>query len=126
IFTREGVIKAVDGVSFTLEAGEVLGIVGESGSGKSMTALSLMRLIPSPPARIVGGRALFDGRDLLALDSAELRRLRGHKIAMIFQDPLSSLNPTMTVGRQIAEAMEVHLHLSRANARRRTIELLEM
>ena len=126
IFTREGVIKAVDGVSFTLEAGEVLGIVGESGSGKSMTALSLMRLIPSPPARIVGGRALFDGRDLLALDSAELRRLRGHKIAMIFQDPLSSLNPTMTVGRQIAETMEVHLHLSRAGARRRTIDLLEM
>jgi oligopeptide transport system ATP-binding protein len=126
LFSREGVIRAVDGASFSLDEGEVMGIVGESGSGKSMTALSLMRLVPNPPGKIVGGRVVFAGRDLLTLSEAEMRRLRGNRLAMIFQDPMSSLNPTMIVGRQIAETMEVHLRLSRAEARRTAIELLEM
>src|SRR5690349_2654414 len=91
-----------------------------------MTALSLMRLVHSPPGQIVGGRALLAGQDLLQAGEAELRRLRGNRIAMIFQDPMSSLNPTMIVGRQIAETMEVHLRLSRADAKRKTVELLEM
>src|SRR6202040_4261836 len=102
-FTRDGVVRAVDGVSFSVLPGETLAIVGESGCGKSVTALSVLRLIASPPGRIVSGAVRFDGRDLLALSEAEMRRVRGNDISMIFQEPMTSLNPVMTIGRQIAE-----------------------
>ena len=105
--SRHGVVRAVDGVSFTLEAGEVVGIVGESGSGKSVTALSLLRLLPKA-ARIMSGQIRFDGRNLLALSEREMRKIRGNQIAMVFQDPMTSLNPTLTVGRQIAESYYLH------------------
>ena len=124
--TREGTIHAVDGISFDLEAGETLGLVGESGCGKSVTALSIMRLIPSPPGSIVGGEVIFDGRDLLALPEAEVRKIRGSEIAMVFQDPMTSLNPVMTVGLQIAEGLEAHEKLDRGAAWRRAIELLDL
>jgi oligopeptide/dipeptide ABC transporter ATP-binding protein len=123
-FTRAGVVKAVEDVSFWLDEAETLGIVGESGSGKSVTALSLMRLI-AKPGRIVGGRVLFHGEDILELDEEELYELRGGKIAMIFQDPMTSLNPVFTVGYQIAEAIKVHLKLDNAAARTRAIEMME-
>jgi ABC-type dipeptide/oligopeptide/nickel transport system ATPase component len=100
-FVEEGVVKAVDGVSFSLNQGETLGIVGESGSGKTVTALSILRLIASPPGRIVSGQILLDGRDLLKLNNRELRDIRGNEISMIFQDPMTSLNPVFTVGDQI-------------------------
>lgn len=122
--TRAGVVHAVDGVSFDVEEGETVGLVGESGCGKSVTALTLMRLLSSPPARVAGGEAVFDGRDLLTMTDRELRAVRGRSAAMIFQDPMTSLNPVLTVGRQIAEAIELHLGVGRAAARRRTIELL--
>ena len=125
-FTPDGVVKAVNGVSYTLDDGEALGLVGESGCGKSVSALSLMRLIPSPPGRIVDGEINFDGRNLLGLSDEEIRRIRGNDIAMIFQDPMTSLNPVLTIGRQIAEALELHKGLSGAQARERTIELLEL
>ena len=98
LFTNRGVVRAVDGVGFSLSAGESLGIVGESGCGKTMTALSLMRLIPSPPARIVSGRIMFDGEDVVAMDEARLRALRGDAMAMIYQDPMTTLNPVFTRG----------------------------
>ena len=123
--TRQGDVRAVDGVSFELEAGETLGLVGESGSGKSVTALSIMRLLASPPAR-TEGEILFDGQDLLRMDEAQIRSVRGNRVAMIFQDPMTSLNPVLTVERQISEALELHLGMNRAQARRRTIELLEL
>src|SRR5579864_8122745 len=104
---RHGTVHAVDGVSFSLEAGEVVGLVGESGSGKSMTALSLLRLLPEA-ARIMGGSIRFEGRDLLRLSERQLRQVRGKQIAMIFQDPMTALNPTITVGRQIAEGYSLH------------------
>jgi oligopeptide transport system ATP-binding protein len=126
IWTKRGLIRAVEGVSFDIHAGEVLGLVGESGSGKSMTALSIMRLVPDPPGKTVGGQVLLDGRDLLHLSEAEMQALRGHRLAMVFQNPMSSLNPTMKLGRQIMEAMEVHLGISRARARERTIELFRI
>ena len=121
--TRAGLVRAVDGVSFYLQRGELLGVVGESGCGKSMTALSIMRLI-SPPGKIVDGEILFEGRDLLKLSESEMRQLRGDDIAMIFQDPMTSLNPVFTVGEQIAEALRLHRKLSRKEARLATIEAM--
>ena len=121
--TRAGLVRAVDGVSFHLDRGELLGLVGESGCGKSMTALSVMRLI-SPPGKIVNGEILFDGKDLLKLSEAEMREMRGDDIAMIFQDPMTSLNPVFTVGEQIAEALRLHRKLTRNDARKATIEAM--
>jgi oligopeptide/dipeptide ABC transporter ATP-binding protein len=121
--TRAGLVRAVDGVSFYLDRGELLGLVGESGCGKSMTALSVMRLI-APPGKIVKGEILFDGKDLLRLSDAEMREMRGDDIAMIFQDPMTSLNPVFTVGEQIAEALRLHRKLSRAEARKATVEAM--
>jgi oligopeptide/dipeptide ABC transporter ATP-binding protein len=121
--TRSGLVRAVDGVSFHLDRGELLGLVGESGCGKSITALSIMRLI-APPGRIVEGEILFDGKDLLKLSDAEMREMRGDDIAMIFQDPMTSLNPVYTVGEQIAEALRLHRKLSRPEARRAAIEAM--
>ena len=121
--TRAGLVRAVDGVSFHLDRGELLGLVGESGCGKSMTALSVMRLI-SPPGKIVNGEILFDGKDLLKLSDSQMREMRGDDIAMIFQDPMTSLNPVFTVGEQIAEALRLHRKLSRSEARKATIEAM--
>ena len=123
--SRGKTVRAVNGVSLTLAEGETLGLVGESGCGKSVTALSLMRLIPRPPGRVVAGQARFMGRDLLALGEEEMRQVRGNSIAMIFQDPMTSLNPVLSVGRQIAEALQVHRGVSRSAARARTLELME-
>jgi oligopeptide transport system ATP-binding protein len=123
-FTREGVVQAVDGVSFSLEKGKTLGIVGESGCGKSVTALSIMGLIPKPPARIVSGSVVFEGRDLTKLSDKELEDVRGREIAMIFQDPMTSLNPTLKIGTQITEVMVRHLGISKGEARRRAIDLM--
>src|SRR6476469_4590040 len=121
--TRRGLVRAVDGVSFYLDRGELLGLVGESGCGKSMTALSVMRLI-APPGKIVEGEILFDGQDLLKLSDAEMRQMRGDDIAMIFQDPMTSLNPVFTVGEQIAEALRLHRKLSRKDAKHAAIEAM--
>jgi peptide/nickel transport system ATP-binding protein len=125
-FLRGGILKAVDGVSFQLRPHETLAIVGESGCGKSMTALSLMRLIPDPPGKIVGGAVKLNGRDLLALDEAEMRRVRGKDVSMIFQEPMTSLNPVMTIGNQIAEALLLHEGLSRREALRRAVDILRL
>jgi oligopeptide transport system ATP-binding protein len=124
--TQDGVVKAVNGVSFHVERGETLGIVGESGCGKSVTSLSIMRLIPSPPGKIAGGQILFDGEDLLQASEEEMRHIRGNRIAMIFQDPMTSLNPVLTVGRQITESLELHMKLSSREATNRAAELLNM
>jgi len=121
--TRAGLVRAVDGVSFYLDSGELLGLVGESGCGKSITALSIMRLI-APPGKIVGGEITFDGKNLLKLSEAEMRQIRGDDIAMIFQDPMTSLNPVFTVGEQIAEALRLHRKLSRKAARAAAIEAM--
>src|SRR5436853_749676 len=121
--TREGLVRAVDGVTFHLDRGELLGLVGESGCGKSITALSVMRLI-APPGKIVSGEILFDGKDLLKLSDAEMREMRGDDIAMIFQDPMTSLNPVFTVGEQIAEALRLHRGLSRKDARKGAVEAM--
>jgi oligopeptide transport system ATP-binding protein len=118
-------VKAVDGVSFTLDRSETLGIVGESGSGKSVTNLSIMRLIPSPPGRIVSGEVLFDGRDLLKLPDEEMRRIRGRRIAMIFQDPMTSLNPFLRVSQQLMEVTMLHLGHSKAEAHAHAVRMLE-
>ena len=118
--TRVGLLRAVDHVSLHLDRGELLGIVGESGCGKSVTALSIMRLVP-PPGKVAGGEILFDGRNLLRLSGDEMRGVRGNDIAMIFQDPMTSLNPVFTVGEQIAEALRLHRHLSRQKARKAAI-----
>ena len=125
-YTRQGIVKAVDGVSFDLKKGETLGIVGESGCGKSITALSVMRLVPDPPGRIIGGRVTLDGRDLLDLDEAEMRLVRGNDISMIFQEPMTSLNPVLTIGYQIAEALILHRDMSRTEALSRAVEMLDM
>jgi oligopeptide transport system ATP-binding protein len=124
-FTREGVVQAVDGISFTVEKGQTLGIVGESGCGKSVTALSIMGLIPKPPAKIVAGEVLFDGRDLTKLSDSKMQDIRGNQIAMIFQDPMTSLNPTLKIGLQITETIRAHTDLSKQDAHKRAIELLE-
>jgi oligopeptide/dipeptide ABC transporter ATP-binding protein len=125
-YTQDGVVKAVDGVSFYVDKGETLGIVGESGSGKSVTSLSIMRLIPSPPGKIAGGQILFDGDDLLKYSEDEMRHVRGKDIAMIFQDPMTSLNPVLTIGRQITESLELHMKMTGKEARNRATELLAM
>ena len=125
-FLRQGVLKAVDGVSFNLQHGETLAIVGESGCGKSMTALSLMRLIPDPPGKIVGGAVRLAGIDLLRLDEPAMRSVRGKEISMIFQEPMTSLNPVMTIGRQIAEVILLHEKLGRSAARAKAIEMLRL
>ncbi len=125
-FTQDGAVHAVNDVSFEVNEGETLGIVGESGCGKSVTMLSIMRLIPQPPGKIVSGQVLFESKDLLTLSDEQMRKVRGNRIAMIFQDPMTSLNPVLTIGRQISEAVTLHLGLNRSQARNRTIELLEM
>ncbi len=122
--TDDGPIHAVDGVSFTLERSEVLAIVGESGCGKSVTAMSMLKLLP--PTATVTGSVVFDGRELLTADAASLRRIRGREIAFIFQEPMTSLNPAFTIGRQIGEVLRKHLGLSREEARKRTVELLDL
>ncbi|HZE72305.1 MAG TPA: ABC transporter ATP-binding protein [Pyrinomonadaceae bacterium] len=122
---EEGTVKAVDGISFQLQRGETLGIVGESGSGKSVTNLSIIRLIPSPPGKIVSGEIIFDGRDILLLSEAEVRKIRGRRIAMIFQDPMTSLNPFMKISKQLMEMTQLHLGYDSSRAYEHAIEMLE-
>jgi len=125
-FTQDGIVHAVNGISYTVDEGETLGIVGESGCGKSVSVMSLLRLIPQPPGKIVGGEAIFDGRDLLHISEDEIRQVRGNRIAMIFQDPMTSLNPVLTINTQISEALQLHLGMNKEQARKRSIELLEL
>src|SRR5271170_2869105 len=125
-FTRDGVVRAVDGVSFHVTPGETLAIVGESGCGKSVTALSILRLIPSPPGRIVSGAIRFAGRDLLGLSEAEMRHVRGNEISMIFQEPMTSLNPVLTIGRQIAETLTLHQGLGHGAALAKAADMLRL
>ena len=113
-FTPEGEVRAIDGISFEIAEGKTLGLVGESGCGKSVTSLSIMRLIPSPPGKIVGGEIIYRGKDLLKLGNEEMRKIRGNEISMIFQEPMTSLNPVLTIGRQIGEAIDVHRPMPRA------------
>jgi oligopeptide/dipeptide ABC transporter ATP-binding protein len=124
--TGAGLVRAVDGVSYTVEPGETVAIVGESGSGKSVGAMSILRLIPNPPGEITAGEVLFDGRDLRKLSEAEMREIRGRDIGMVFQEPMTSLNPVLTIGRQITETLEQHQGADRATADKRAVELLEM
>ncbi len=125
-FTQDGVVKAVNGISFRLMPGETLGIVGESGCGKSITAMSIMRLIPTPPGKIVDGQVIFQGKDILKMNDEQVRAIRGNDIAMIFQDPMTSLNPVLTINRQISESLELHKGMSKSESRARSIELLKM
>ena len=125
-FLPEGIVKAVDGIIYDIYDGETLGLVGESGCGKSATALSLMRLIPTPPGKIVAGEVIFRGRDLLKLNYEQIRHIRGNEIAMIFQEPMVYLNPVLNIGRQLTEGMELHLKMDKVEATKRAIELLEM
>ncbi len=125
-FTPEGEMRAVDGVSFDIEEGKTLGLVGESGCGKSVTALSILRLIPSPPGKVVGGQILFRGKDLLELNREEMRKVRGNEISMVFQEPMTSLNPVFTIGNQIMEAIRLHQGLARREAREKAIEMLRL
>ena len=125
-YTQEGIVKAVNGISYNLDEGATLGIVGESGCGKSVSVLSMMRLIPEPPGKITGGQVIFDGRDLLQMDMDDIRHVRGNRIAMIFQDPMTSLNPVLTIGRQLTEALELHMGMDKQQAILRSIELMEM
>ncbi len=125
-YTLDGVVHAVNGISYTLSEGETLGIVGESGCGKSVSVLSVMALIPEPPGKIAAGEVLYRGQDLLKLDETEIQHIRGNEIAMVFQDPMTSLNPVLTIGRQISEALIVHLGMDREQARQRTVELLDV
>src|SRR5262245_2622747 len=126
LFTRAGVVKAVDDVSFALRRGETLAVVGESGCGKSMTALSIMRLVPNPPGKIVGGAITLDGKDLVHVDESEMRDIRGNEISMIFQEPMTSLNPVLTIGHQIAEALRLHQDLSKSAANEKAVEMLRL
>ncbi|HNY84623.1 MAG TPA: ABC transporter ATP-binding protein, partial [Anaerolineaceae bacterium] len=123
--TPEGLIHAVNGVSFHLKEGETLGVVGESGCGKSVSMLSVLKLVPMPPGEIVAGTAEFKGKDLLKMTNEEIRQVRGGQIAMVFQDPMTSLNPVMTIGKQLEEPLMLHLGLTKAQVRSRSIELLE-
>ena len=125
-FTLDGVTRAVDGVDLVVHAGETLGIVGESGCGKSVTALSIMRLLPAKLGRVVSGTIRFDGEDLLALSEADMREIRGNRIAMVFQEPMTSLNPVLTIGDQIAEAVMIHQKKSRSDAMAHAIEMLRL
>ena len=125
-FTADGELRAVDGVSFEIEEGKTMGLVGESGCGKSVTALSIMRLIPSPPGKIVGGQVLLRGQDLLKLNGSAMRRIRGNEISMVFQEPMTSLNPVFTIGNQIAEAIRLHQGLNRKETRDKVIEMLRL
>ena len=120
-FTQDGVVHAVNGISYHVNSGETVAIVGESGSGKSVGVMSLIRLIPQPPGKIVDGEVLFVGVDLLKIKEEQLRAIRGNRIAMIFQDPMTSLNPVLTIGRQITEAIELHLHMNKEQARQRAV-----
>ena len=124
--TKAGVVQAVNGVSFTVNEGETVGVVGESGSGKSVTMLSVARLLPSPPGKITGGEVMFEGRDLLKLKDEEMRSLRGDRLAMIFQDPMTSLNPVLRVEKQLTEVLRLHRHLNREHAKDQAVELLEL
>lgn len=124
--TLEGTVHAVNGVTFEVDKGKTLGIVGESGCGKSVTMLSVMRLIQEPPGKIVNGEVLYHGKDLLKLSTDDIQKIRGKEIAMVFQDPMTSLNPVLTIGKQISESLELHLGMNQEEARHRTIELLEM
>jgi oligopeptide/dipeptide ABC transporter ATP-binding protein len=123
-FTSDGVVKAVDGVSYDLEEGETLGLVGESGCGKSVSALSVMRLIPDPPGRIVDGEILLDGEDILKVQMDDMREIRGAKIAMVFQEPMTSLNPVLTVERQLTETLQLHMGMSKLESQRESVNLL--
>jgi len=123
-FTMDGVVKAVDGVSYDLEEGETLGLVGESGCGKSVSALSLMRLIPDPPGRIVNGEVILDGEDILRIDMDDMRNVRGAKMSMVFQEPMTSLNPVLTVERQLTETLQLHKGMSKGESRREGVDLL--
>jgi oligopeptide/dipeptide ABC transporter ATP-binding protein len=125
-FSDAGEVKAVDNVSFNVYKGKTLGIVGESGCGKSVTSLSIMRLIPNPPGKIVGGEILYKGKDLLKLDMAQMRAIRGNEISMIFQEPMTSLNPVFTVGNQICEAISLHQDLSRKETHNKAVEMLKL
>ncbi len=124
--TQDGVVKAVDGISYSLEEGEIVGIVGESGCGKSVHALSIMRLVASPPGKIVAGSVLFEGEDLLDISMARMRSVRGNSIGMIFQEPMTSLNPVLSIGRQLTETLELHMNMTRQQALTRAAELLAM
>lgn len=125
-YTEDGVVLAVDGVSFSVDKGETIGIVGESGCGKSVTSLSVMRLIPNPPGKIVGGEIIFEGENILEKSEAEMRHIRGNEISMIFQEPMTSLNPVFTVGDQIMEAIMLHQKVGKREARKKTIEMLKL
>ena len=123
-FTMDGVVRAVDGVSYDLEEGETLGLVGESGCGKSVSALSLMRLIPDPPGKIVNGEVMLDGEDILKIDMDEMRNVRGAKMSMVFQEPMTSLNPVLTIERQLTETLQLHKGMGKAESRREGVDLL--
>jgi len=125
-FTPEAIVKAVDGISYEIEEGEVVGIVGESGCGKSVGAMSIMRLVASPPGRIVDGEVIFEGEDLVQVDDSKMRDIRGNNIAMVFQEPMTSLNPVLTIGRQLTETLELHENMTSDEATVRAAELLEM
>lgn len=124
--TREGIVHAVNGVSFNLDEGETLGIVGESGCGKSVTVMSMLRLIPSPPGQVVAGKAMYQGRDLLKLSDDEIRHVRGAQISMVFQDPMTFFNPVLTIGQQVSEPLEIHNGMNRKMAYDRAAQVLEM
>ena len=124
--TQDGVVRAVDGISYDLNEGEIIGIVGESGCGKTVSALSIMRLVASPPGKIVGGEVIFEDQDLLRLSGAQMRRIRGNRISMIFQEPMTSLNPVLTIGRQLTETLQLHLGMNKTDSQQRARELLDM
>ncbi len=124
--TRDGIVHAVNGVSFHLKEGETLGIVGESGCGKSVTVMSMLSLIPQPPGEVVAGKAVYQGKDLLKMSNEEIRHVRGSQVSMVFQDPMTSFNPVLTIGRQVAEPLEIHNGVPRKQAYERAAEMLEM